>query len=103
MRSAVRNLVDCHKNICDKVKEKTALVEKDFKDYEECLKALNDATKHYIQEKGIIQKTEKGRDRMEAARSILNIAEELDHSFDAEKHLDAANKDSSDVSYEMEK
>ena len=103
MRTAVKNLVECSNEIRNKVKEATELEKDDYKKYEDCLKKLNEATDHYIQEKGIVQKTGKGRERMEGARKILNIAEEISRSFAAEKHMEETEKEASNDNHEMER
>ena len=103
MRTAVKNLVECSNEIRNKVKEKTELTPNDYKKYEDCLKKLNESTDHYIQEKGIVQKTGKGRERMEGARKILNIAEDISRSFAAEKHMEETEKEASNDNQEMER
>jgi hypothetical protein len=103
MRTAVKNLVECSNEIRNKVKEATELEKDDYKKYEDCLKKLNEATDHYIQEKGIVQKTGKGRERMEGARKILNIAEDISRSFAAEKHMEETEKEAPNDNQEMER
>ena len=103
MRTAVKNLVECSNEIRNKVKEKTELTKDDYKKYDDCLKKLNEATEHYIQEKGIVQKTGKGRERMEGARKILNIAEDISRSFAAEKHMEETEKEVLNDNQEMER
>lgn len=103
MRTAVKNLVECSNEIRNKVKEATELEKDDYKKYEDCLKKLNEATEHYIQEKGIVQKTGKGRERMEGARKILNIAEDISRSFAAEKHMEETEKEAPNDNQEMER
>ena len=53
--------------------------------------------------KGIVQKTGKGRERMEGARKILNIAEDISRSFSAEKHMEETEKEAPNDNQEMER
>ena len=89
MRDAVFALKTYHKELSLKIRENTALTSDEYKEYEQCLKNLDDATKNYIKEKGITPKTAKGRERLDAATSIENRVEELIRSFEADKKLDS--------------
>ena len=88
MSEAMFKLNEYAEAMYDKRNRKEDFSNDDFNGYEECLNALNEATKAYIHGKRIEPKTEKGRERRDAAISIENRVEDLIRGFDAEKKRD---------------
>jgi hypothetical protein len=84
MRDAVSALKTTYLQIANKIVSKETVKEKDYNDYKKCLDTLNEATKSYIQKKGITPKTSKGLERQAAALSIENRVEELIANFEAD-------------------
>lgn len=101
MSTAMHALEVCSKAISDKVKDKDFVQEVDFKNYEDCLNALSEATKDYILKKGITQKTTRGRERWQAAVSLENRVEDLIRNFESEKKHDQMQKDEQDLEDNM--
>ena len=88
--SIAMNALEEYKNIMlEKACNNIALSKKDYEDYEARLNDLNEATKEYIQKKGIAPKTKKGRERLDAAMSIENRVEDLIRNYEAEKKKEA--------------
>ena len=90
MRDAVSALKTTYLQIANKIVSKETVKEKDYNDYKKCLDTLNEATKSYIQKKGITPKTSKGLERQAAALSIENRVEELIANFETDIKLDSA-------------
>ena len=90
MRDAVFALKATYLDIANKIVSKETVKETDYNDYKKCLDTLNEATKSYIQKKGITPKTSKGLERQAAALSIENRVEELIANFETDIKLDSA-------------
>ena len=88
MSNAMNALEEYKNSMLEKAGSNIPLGKDDYERYEARLNELNKATKEYIQKKGITPKTEKGRERLDAAMSIENRVEDLIRNFETEKKRD---------------
>ena len=88
MSNAMNALEEYKNSMLEKAGNNIPLGKDDYEGYEARLNELNKATKEYIQKKGITPKTEKGRERLDAAMSIENRVEDLIRNFETEKKRD---------------
>ena len=88
MSNAMNALEEYKNSMLEKAGSNIPLGKDDYEGYEARLNELNKATKEYIQKKGITPKTEKGRERLDAAMSIENRVEDLIRNFETEKKRD---------------
>jgi hypothetical protein len=88
MSNAMNALEEYKNSMLEKAGNNIPLGKDDYEGYEARLNELNKATKEYIQKKGITPKTEKGRERLDAAMSIENRVEDLIRNYETEKKRD---------------
>ena len=85
MRAAMSDLAKVSKEYSEIAVSKQSLTDVQIKKYGDCLEALSEATKDYIMKKGLQPRTEKGRDRLDAAKKIDHRVDELLNNFEALK------------------